>query len=535
MSGNVIIVGGGINGLVAANYLQKNGFHVTVLERNDVVGGACAVDYFKYKGKRIPYATGASVLGLMQDFVFKETGLDKYLTAYLPKHPEIIYFESEKDSDASSENSLTAIFRMLGKLNKKMLLLDEIFQLKKEFRERWGERGKVNLFFWDLEKVRSFLIKGYRNAEVPTIENAEKYLGKKLAKLWISGSARGLLDYYFTSEKTKLVFSVPITMDGPVSLDSPYSAFTLPLMFSGTIFDGKWGIVKGGIWNLTKTLGMINKKCGVNIITASKVIDVSKETREVTYVKSREKFKIKGDYIIFATDPLTAAKLLHDKELVNKISRKEFLGTSGKMILIFKKPVIWKNRTNEEDFDSAFRLIFSVNSLDEYEKTTKAVAENKKDFQPAYFELYCEGAGMRKLGIKTDYDIVSAICKNVAFSKKGKDLNSAKKEIERVILSKIENKKDLIKSIFITPKDLRDMFHIPKGNMDHIGVSNGQTFFERNYSPNPEKNFYQFGDNENIFYCGSGSYPCGSVAGTPAYMCTKQIIKSGSRQQALLI
>ena len=37
----VIIVGAGINGLVAANYLVKNGFDVSVIEKKPQTGGAC--------------------------------------------------------------------------------------------------------------------------------------------------------------------------------------------------------------------------------------------------------------------------------------------------------------------------------------------------------------------------------------------------------------------------------------------------------------------------------------------------------------
>lgn len=62
------------------------------------------------------------------------------------------------------------------------------------------------------------------------------------------------------------------------------------------------------------------------------------------------------------------------------------------------------------------------------------------------------------------------------------------------------------------------------GNIDHVELSHGQTFFSRTYSPDPERSFYQFGDYPNVFYCGAGTYPCGSVAGTPGYMCAKQII-----------
>ncbi len=38
---NITLIGAGINGLVAANYLARAGHQVTLLERSDRDGGAC--------------------------------------------------------------------------------------------------------------------------------------------------------------------------------------------------------------------------------------------------------------------------------------------------------------------------------------------------------------------------------------------------------------------------------------------------------------------------------------------------------------
>src|ERR1700751_3761860 len=43
---DVIVIGGGHNGLVAAAYIAMTGLKVTVLERRAVVGGACVTQEF---------------------------------------------------------------------------------------------------------------------------------------------------------------------------------------------------------------------------------------------------------------------------------------------------------------------------------------------------------------------------------------------------------------------------------------------------------------------------------------------------------
>ena len=86
----VAVIGAGINGLVAANYLQRAGHRVTLLERSDRVGGACVSESTVIDGIRQDYALGASTLGLMQDFVWQETGLADRLEIWATSHPDLV-------------------------------------------------------------------------------------------------------------------------------------------------------------------------------------------------------------------------------------------------------------------------------------------------------------------------------------------------------------------------------------------------------------------------------------------------------------
>ena len=77
----------------------------------------------------------------------------------------------------------------------------------------------------------------------------------------------------------------------------------------------------------------------------------------------------------------------------------------------------------------------------------------------------------------------------------------------------------------LCPKDLKEIFYFPKGNIDHMALNENQNFDQRHFSKNIDKSFYLYGDYSNIFYCGAGAYPCGSVAGTAGFMCATQLNK----------
>jgi phytoene dehydrogenase-like protein len=477
MSSRAVIVGAGINGLVATNYLARAGLEVLLLERRERVGGACTSATAELDGERVDYAAGATVLGLMQDFVFRDTGLAERLRIWAPRHRKLVYFGNETEP---------------------------------------AELETPNTFRRDETRVVSYLRQGYRHAQPPNLAEARDELGTELVERWIQGSARKLLDHYLSAERTKTYLAMTVIESGPVSLEAPYSAFVIPLMDSGTIFQGAYGFVEGGIWRITEELARSNEELGVTIETSARVTRVGKDT--VEYQKTGTARRASFDVIVFATDPVSASKILGEPGIARGL---ELSGTSGKLTMIFREPVRWKDDTGAPDADAAFRFIFFNETMAELERASQQTSE---EFVPGYVQIYCDGAGQRHLGRDERFDRIVCFFKNLRLGKFGSKLPEVERFITETVLERIENPEALVWKRMLTPRDLKERFLFPEGNIEHTMLSAGQTFAERRFSTSSER-FYQFGARENVYYCGSGAYPCGSVTGTGGYMCAQELVR----------
>ena len=87
---------------------------------------------------------------------------------------------------------------------------------------------------------------------------------------------------------------------------------------------------------------------------------------------------------------------------------------------------------------------------------------------------------------------------------------------------------DVVWTWLLSGKIIQETFLFPGGNLDHTMLVAGQTYFDRGYSSDPETQFYRLGTDDRVHVCGAGTYPCGSVAGTPGYMCAKQLLRTAT-------
>lgn len=81
---DVIVIGGGHNGLITSAYLARQGLDTLVLERRHIVGGAAVTEEIipGYKFSRASY-----LAGLLRPNIIKDLELEKYGFKYLPRNP----------------------------------------------------------------------------------------------------------------------------------------------------------------------------------------------------------------------------------------------------------------------------------------------------------------------------------------------------------------------------------------------------------------------------------------------------------------
>ena len=210
------------------------------------------------------------------------------------------------------------------------------------------------------------------------------------------------------------------------------------------------GYVKGGIWQISHEITEINKKIGINFHMSSNISSIDNNKMKISFEKENKNYEIDYDYLIFATDPITPSKILKNKDLQSEIEDNDFLGTSGKITAFFKNPVIWKESSPYKNSDSAFRFIFSNQTLSDFEKSSQNVITNSNDYSPSYIQVYAEGAAQRILNNKEPFDKLIFLGGRVDFPspyavKGGASRNGSVLVIQNVMYSSL--------TIYPLPKD----------------------------------------------------------------------------------
>src|SRR5579883_2758555 len=253
---DVIVVGAGHNGLVAALLLARRGLDVLVVEEKNAVGGACRTEKPFARAPGLATSTGAYLLGLMPPELIKTLNVDIPVMRRDPHYflpttgKRYLMFGSDEQS---MERQFTSFFSE-SDWRAYRRLQDEIAAMRDDVAPTWLE-------------------------EPLSIEaTAERYVRPLLRKAFVDLCRGSIGDYLerfgFESDLVKAMYAVTDGFSGLFgSWDTPGTGmnFLIHNMCRLPGSDGTWMIVRGGMGTITQRIGEAARKAGCVIETNARV------------------------------------------------------------------------------------------------------------------------------------------------------------------------------------------------------------------------------------------------------------------------
>jgi phytoene dehydrogenase-like protein len=274
---DVVIVGGGHNGLVCAYYLAAAGLSVTVLERRHVVGGAAVTEEFHpgYRNSVAAYTVSLLNPKIIRDLDLARHGLrvvERGLSNFLPLDAE----QYLKIGAGKTEQEVAKFSaRDAARLSAYAERLDGVADVLRDL--VLDTPPNVTAGGW-LEAMPE-LLRGARLGR--RLAKLEMPLRRELLDLFVK-SAGDYLDAWFESAPIKAAYG----FDGIVgNYASPYAAGSAYVLLHHVFGEvngkkGAWGHAIGGMGAITQAMASAAAARGAEIRLSSPV-------REVTVVRGR--------------------------------------------------------------------------------------------------------------------------------------------------------------------------------------------------------------------------------------------------------
>jgi phytoene dehydrogenase-like protein len=262
---DVIVIGAGHNGLVAALFLARKGLKVLVLEERDVVGGAARTERPFARAPELAASTGAHLLGLMPPELLAKMGI---LLPLVPRDPQTFLPTTDGRYVTFGSN-----------------LAQTKEQLVRAFSET--DARAFEAMQTELGALRDDVAKTWLEAPLSIEETAEKYVRKPLRRAFIDlcrKPAGGYIERWgFRSDLLRAMYAVTAGLSGVGDpWTTPGTGMSLLVQSMARLSDvgsaggagGEWMGVKGGMGTVPRMIADEALRLGVIVETEVKACQI---------------------------------------------------------------------------------------------------------------------------------------------------------------------------------------------------------------------------------------------------------------------
>src|SRR5499426_2627546 len=307
---DVVVIGGGHNGLVNAAYLARAGKKVLVCERRHVLGGA-AVTEEVFPGFK--FSVASYVVSLLRPEIIRELDLPKHGMEILPLDGT---FTPMPNGD------------YLWRVNDHAKTRLEIARHSKIDAEAYDEYGKAMVEMARFVKPilamtapdpTSLALKGLKDLlsiarRFQKLPIEDKYNQLQLMMM----SAADFLDQWFETDVLKATMSASGIIGTFLGVRSPGTAYVLLHHYMGEI-DGafrSWGLSRGGTGAISNAIAGAAREAGVEIRTETAVERITVDGGRATGVVTTDGDVIRANAVSSSVDPnQTFLRFIDDREL----------------------------------------------------------------------------------------------------------------------------------------------------------------------------------------------------------------------------
>ncbi len=518
---DVIVIGGGHNGLVNAAYLARAGKRVLVLERRHVLGGA-AVTEEVFPGFK--FSVCSYVVSLLRPEIIRE--LD------LPRHGlEILPLDGTFTPMPNGDH--------LWRVNDHAKTRREIARHSKLDAEAYDEYGKAMI---DM----AHFVKPIMNMTPPDPASLNPKglmelltMGRRFQKLsaddkynqvqLMTMSAVDFLDQWFETDVLKATMSASGIIGTFLGVRSPGTAYVLLHHYMGEI-DGafrSWGLSRGGTGSISNAIADAAREFGAEIRTEAPIAQILLKNGQAKGVVLENGDEVYADIVSSSVDPrLTFMKMVGENHLptdfVDDIKRYKFRGSSGKVNLALDALPDFKCMPGAGPH---LRGAVSISPSVEYMERAYDDAKYGRYSRRPYIDIVIPSLTDPSIAPPGQH-VMSCFVQYAPYNLKEGTWDEKREEFGDTVIDTIAEHAPNMKEIILhrqvlTPLDLEREFGLSEGNIFQGELTLEQLFFLR-----PAPGWAQYRSPiRNLYMCGSATHPGGGIMGASGRNAAMEILK----------